>query len=213
VSVPLRQVRAVHDEQSLVVYQAYPPVIAERALRAGTFVAPFKRDRMTWIKPSFLWMMYRSGWAQKPGQERVLAVTITRAGLEWALSHACLSDYEPDIHGSHEAWRERKLAAPVRVQWDPERSIRLERLEHRAIQIGLGGDSVVRYVEEWIVGLADVTPLAHEIQALVAAGKLDAASSRLPDERPLRLSTVAAATVGVAGVTSAASSRRGCPPT
>ena len=52
---------------------------------------------MTWIKPSFLWMMHRSGWATKPGQERVLAIEITRAGFEWALSHAALSHYDP-IH-------------------------------------------------------------------------------------------------------------------
>src|SRR4051812_17137799 len=37
--------------------------MAEPALSAGTFVPPFKAGRMTWIKPSFLWMMYRSGWA------------------------------------------------------------------------------------------------------------------------------------------------------
>jgi len=40
---------------------------------------------MTWIKPSFLWMMYRSGWATKPGQEHILATQITRDGFEWAL--------------------------------------------------------------------------------------------------------------------------------
>jgi len=35
-------------------------VEAHAAVRAGTFVAPFSRDRMTWIKPSFGWMMHRS---------------------------------------------------------------------------------------------------------------------------------------------------------
>ena len=43
---------------------------------------------MTWIKPSFLWMMYRCGWGLKEGQETVLAVEITREGFEWAL-RAC----------------------------------------------------------------------------------------------------------------------------
>ena len=37
----LRQVRAVYDEGSVVVYQAYGPEIAVPALRAGTFVEPF----------------------------------------------------------------------------------------------------------------------------------------------------------------------------
>ena len=76
---------------------------------------------MTWIKPSFLWMMYRCGWATKPGQERVLAIRITRAGFEWALEHSSLS-------------HERERTAPVRVQSDPERSVALEKLDHRAIQ-------------------------------------------------------------------------------
>ena len=40
-SVPWRQVRAVYDESSLVVYQAYTSEIADAALRAGRFVAPF----------------------------------------------------------------------------------------------------------------------------------------------------------------------------
>jgi hypothetical protein len=197
-AIPAREVRAVHDDDTLVVYQAYAPQIAEPAIAAGTFVAPFKRERMTWIKPSFLWMMYRSGWATKPGQERVLAITITRAGFEWALAHACLSDYEPALHGSHEEWEQRKRASPVRVQWDPERSLQLERLDHRAIQIGLGGEAVDRYVDEWIRAIADITPLAREIGTLVGSGQLEVARALLPVERRLELPVDVAQSVGAA---------------
>jgi hypothetical protein len=77
-NVPRRQIRGQFTEQTITVYQAYPAEIAGPAVAAGRFVAPFKRERMTWIKPSFLWMMYRCGWASKPGQERVLAVEILR---------------------------------------------------------------------------------------------------------------------------------------
>jgi hypothetical protein len=194
--VPARQVRAAHDDDTLVVYQAYAPAIAGPAVAAGAFVPPFKRDRMTWIKPSFNWMMYRCGWATKPGQERVLAITITRAGFDWALAHACLSDYSPELYGTYEAWEERKRSSPVRVQWDPERDIALERLEHRAIQVGLGGEAVHRYVDEWIVSIEDVTPLAREVAGLVKARDLSAASRLAPQERPLALSAAAAAAVG-----------------
>jgi hypothetical protein len=195
-SPPQRQVRARHDDETLVVYQAYKPSIADAAVAAGTFVAPFRRERMTWIKPSFLWMMYRCGWATKPDQERVLGITITRAGFDWALEHACLADYHPEIYGTFEAWQERKRTSPVRVQWDPERGIALERLDHRAIQVGLGGESVDRYVDEWIRGVEDVTPLAREIAGHVEAGDREAARALLPDERPLALGAAAAAAVG-----------------
>jgi Domain of unknown function (DUF4291) len=128
VTVPARQIRASYSADTITVYQAYSPEIAESALAAGRFVPPFKLDRMTWIKPSFLWMMYRCGWATKHGQERVLAIEITRVGFEWALAHACLSHFDPAHHRDRGAWSQCLKASPVRVQWDPERSLRLAAL-------------------------------------------------------------------------------------
>src|SRR5437588_7274115 len=103
-----RHVRAMYSDQSIVVYQAYSAPIADAALAARTFVAPFKRERMTWIKPSFMWMMYRSGWGTKEGQERILAVEMTREGFEWALSHASLSHYDRRVHASAQEWETQK---------------------------------------------------------------------------------------------------------
>jgi hypothetical protein len=101
VSVAFRQVRAVFDTGSVTVYQAFAPPIAGYATEHERFGPGFRRERMTWIKLSFLWMMYRCGWASKPGQERVLAVRNTRAGFEWALAHAALSHFDAQVHASH----------------------------------------------------------------------------------------------------------------
>lgn len=70
----------------------------------------------------------------------------------------------------------------MRSQWDPERDLYLNPLPHRAIQIGLSREAVPRYVDKWVVAITDVTDLAHEIQALVQAGHLQAATDRLPKE-------------------------------
>ncbi len=94
----MRVVRAAYTASTITVYQAYPKEIAQAAVRAGTFVPPFKRERMTWIKPSFLWMMYRSGWATKPEQEHVLSIELTRQGFEWALERASLSHFDSAVH-------------------------------------------------------------------------------------------------------------------
>lgn len=198
--VAFREVRAMFSADSIVVYQAYGPPIADAALSAGTFVAPFKRERMTWIKPSFLWMMYRSGWATKPGQERVLAIEMTRDGFEWALAHASLSHFERDVHGSAEEWRAQRDASPVRVQWDPERSLHLEPLPYRAIQIGLSGPAVPRYAEDWIRDIREVTGLATEIRRLVVDRDLEAARARLPVERPYPLPDPIRVRLGASGV-------------
>ena len=185
--VPARQVRAWYDAHTITLYQAYSAEITEHALTAGTFVAPFKLDRTTWIKPSFLWMMYRSGWATKPRQERVLAIAISRDGFEWALAHSCLSHDEPGTYASRAAWAEQQRGCPVRVQGDPERSLRLSPLAHRTIQIGLSGEAAPRHVSQWILQLRDVTSLALEVGALVARGGLAMAQAMLRAERPYQL--------------------------
>ena len=162
--------RAAFDRDHLTVYQAFRPDIAEAAVAADTFVAPFSLDRMTWIKPSFTWMMYRSGWATKPGQERVLAVRIARSAFDRALASSCLSHFDPAVYASHAQWQEQVWRTQVRVQWDPERSLALARLPWRTIQIGLSGAAVAAYVREWIVDLTDLTDLTHAVHRLVESG-------------------------------------------
>ncbi|CAL9510344.1 hypothetical protein SUDANB106_03648 [Streptomyces sp. enrichment culture] len=180
---PQHRIRALHTVSTVTVYQAYPPEIGVPAVRQGRFPTAWKRDRMTWVKPSFLWMMYRSGWGTKTGQETVLAVEVTRDGFEWALRHACLSSYVRGLHSDRSTWQRQLKRAPTRVQWDPERDLRLQPLPHRSLQLGLSGEAVRRYADEWTVSISDVTPLAHEIHTLVSSGDPDSAARLLPKER------------------------------
>ncbi|QWT21009.1 DUF4291 domain-containing protein [Bacillus sp. NP157] len=183
-TVPKRQIRAVYDDATIRVYQAYSHPIADAALAHQTFVSPpFSMSRMTWVKPSFLWMMYRSGWGEKDdGQRRILAIDIDRAGFEWALENSCASHPEPGMPA--DAWGAKKARCPVRIQWDPERDLRLNPLDHRSLQMGIGGDAVKRYVNEWIRRITDITTDAQAIKALVDTGDLAAAAALLPAERP-----------------------------
>jgi hypothetical protein len=182
-----RQIRAAFTGETITVYQAYSPEIAIPATVAGRLVAPFKRNRMTWVKPSFLWMMYRSGWATKPGQERVLAIEITRSGFGWAMAHATLSRFDPAVYASYNDWKTAQRE-PVRIQWDPDRDLWLVPTARRAIQIGLGGEAIDRYVDEWTVDIRDVTNLAHRIRDHVEAGSATDAVALLPLELPYPLS-------------------------
>ncbi|HOY05022.1 MAG TPA: DUF4291 family protein [Saprospiraceae bacterium] len=63
----------------LLVYQAFNPAIAAYAAEHRRFGGPaYSFNRMSWIKPNFLWMMYRAGRAAKPSQERILAIEYSR---------------------------------------------------------------------------------------------------------------------------------------
>ncbi len=109
---------------------------------------------------------------------------IRREGFEWALRRSCLSHYVPELHESRGAWQREVRRAPARVQWDPERDLRLAPLPHRSLQLDLSGEAAARYADEWIVGIEDVTPLARQIHGLVRARDLEAATALLPDEPP-----------------------------
>ncbi|HET8729916.1 MAG TPA: DUF4291 domain-containing protein [Moraxellaceae bacterium] len=194
---PAREIRATYDADTIRVYQAYRDAIADSALLTGRFVSPpFSMSRMTWIKPSFLWMMYRAGWGLKDaGQTRVLAIDIRREGFEWALAHSCLS-HAPEGMGAGE-WIALKARTPVRIQWDPERDLSLQPLEHRSVQVGLSGEAAYRYVHEWTCRITDITAEAHAIHALVAAGDIQAATARLPRETAYPLAPALAAQLGM----------------
>ncbi|MFI2260404.1 DUF4291 domain-containing protein [Streptomyces tubercidicus] len=181
---PRHRIRAQYTEKTVTVYQAYSPALGLPAARDGRFPAAWKRERMTWIKPSFLWMMYRCGWGEKADQETVLAVEIEREGFDWALRNACLSHYDADEHADRGAWKRELKGAPARVQWDPERDLWLRALPYRSLQLGLAGEASRRYADEWTVAITDVTPLAREVHARVRAGETVAATALLPQERP-----------------------------
>jgi hypothetical protein len=139
---------------------------------------------MTWIKPSFLWLMERSGWGRKSLQERILAVRITRSGWERALSLGVLSSFPPALYRSVEEWRQELEGSPVRLQWDPERSLRGARLPHDAIQIGLGRAIVDEYADQWTVAIEDLTPRVRKMSHHLREGRADEAERWRPPERP-----------------------------
>ena len=195
---PDRRIRAVHTARTITVYQAFSPVIALPAAERGRFGPGFRRGRMTWIKPSFLWMMYRSSWATAPGQEHVLAVELDRDGFHAALEQAAASSYTPRLHASHDQWRRELRRSAVRFQWDPERDLHLRALPWRSLQLGLSGEAVDRYVDEWTVGITDVTAQAHRIRDLLRTHEHDAAAALLPPEHPYPLPTALAARIDAA---------------
>ena len=80
--MPEQRIYAHYDDQGIFVYQAYKPSIVKAALEKGTFGAGFNRERMTWIKPSFAWMLYRSGYATKTRQEAILKIKLTHEGFK-----------------------------------------------------------------------------------------------------------------------------------
>ena len=162
-----RQILANFDNEGIIVYQAFNPSMAEEAVRLGTFGKGFNLERMTWIKPSFGWMLYRSGYATKHNQERILKIKLSHDGFLAILSQGIHTSFEPDLFKTEIDWQLALRRGEVRYHWDPDRDLQLRRLDRRALQVGIRGSVLSNYVNHWILGIEDVTELAHAIKEAV----------------------------------------------
>ncbi|CAH1802296.1 unnamed protein product [Owenia fusiformis] len=151
-----KHILAQYTENSVVVYQAFNQAIADYAIENQRFGGPaFSYDRMSWVKPNFLWMTYRCGWASKKQQERVLAVTITKEGFEEILQNAYT------VHRERKEGKTKK-DINIRLQWDPDHAPDYTKQERKAIQLGLKNDVLKKYGNEWILKIEDITDFVKE---------------------------------------------------
>ena len=134
-----RHITAQFDDATMIVYQAYCPQIGEFAIKSGYFGDGFGYGRMSWIKPNFLWMMYRSDWGRASNQEVVLAIRLRRQFFDELLQQAVPSSFDARLYGSEDEWQAAVKKSEVRVQFDPDHLPGGEKLERRAIQLGLRG--------------------------------------------------------------------------
>lgn len=182
---PEKEIRAFYTEDFIRVYQAYSDNIADSALDNKSFVSPpFSMSRMTWIKPSFLWMMYRSGWGKKDyNQSRILAIDLSHQGFKEILSQGILSKHQHHETEQNTEWKRKIKESDVVIQWDPERDIFLNKLNYRTIQIGLRNQAVIDYCQKWIVNISDLTKDVRHIYKLIKSDNVSEAIGLLPKER------------------------------
>ena len=152
-----RHILAQFDDETIVVYQAYRPCIGRFAIELGYFGGEFKYSRMSWIKPNFLWMMYRSQWGQAEGQEVVLAIRLRRPFFDSLLAQAVCSSFDADAFSSHDDWAAAVARSDVRLQWDPDHLPTGEKCERRAIQLGLRGAALEAFGRQEIVEIIDMS--------------------------------------------------------
>jgi hypothetical protein len=165
-----RHILAQSDDDTVIVYQAYRPAIGLYAAAHGTFGGDFSYSRMSWIKPNFLWMMYRSGWGSKEGQEVTLALRLGRSFFDSLLAQAVPSSWDRDQFTSEEEWSRAVGHSSVRLQWDPDHHPSGAKLERRAIQLGLRGEVLEAFERRELVEVLDVSEFVAEQRARLSSG-------------------------------------------
>jgi len=177
-----RHLLAQFDSGSVVIYQAFREAIGRFAVEHGHFGGEFSFDRVSWIKPSFLWMMSRSSWGTKPGQEKILAVWLERSAFDEILGQAAPAD-SAGATPSPISKAETGISQPrVIFQWEPDRDPLGNKLDRRTIQLGLRGDTLRLYAQDWLAGIEDITDVVREVRK--SAASIDFGQLSTPAEEP-----------------------------
>jgi hypothetical protein len=191
-----RHILAGFDEETILVYQAYSPATASFAVTHGRFGGGgFSYNRMSWIKPNFLWMMYRSDWARSLGQETVLGIRLRKSFFDSLLESAVPSSFDAGSFATHAEWKSAVAESEVRLQWDPDHAPNGDKEERKAIQLGLRGATLESYGKREIVEIIDMTEFVRSQR--VNSVRERYAELITPSERVYRPGDRAAARIGL----------------
>lgn len=159
------------QKDQIIVYQAFNPFIADYAVKNQRFGGSnYNFDRMSWIKPNFLWMMYRAGWAMKEHQQHILAIWFPLERFTEIYKSAVHSSFQSDIYQTERNWKELLQSSEVRLQWDPDHDPNGKKIERRAVQLGLRGETLRRFGTEWVTKIENITDFVkNEYQKVVVS--------------------------------------------
>ncbi len=80
---------------------------------------------------------------------------------------------------SGKEWKEALKKSEVRIQWDPEHNPYGNRMERKAIQLGLSGDTLKQYGKKSILKIEDITPMVKREKQ----NRGDFEKLQVPDEK------------------------------
>jgi hypothetical protein len=165
-----KHILAQYNEKSIIVYQSFKPSIAKHAVENKCFIGckDFSPNRCTWIKTNFLWMMYRCGWNTKLNQERTLAIELKIEFFEEILKNSVHSHFNDKVYKDKQVHSIALGKADVVMQWDPDHHPKGNKMQRRAIQLGLKGDILKEYVSgKSIISIQDITEFVEEQRKLL----------------------------------------------
>ena len=126
--------------------------------------------------------------ASKQGQKRILAIDLKREGFDEIVKSSVLLSFREVSDLSKEEWKEKLENSEVRCQWDPDRDIYGNPIGRRAIQLGIKGETVKKYVNDWIVNITDITDKIVEMRNSIQNGTFS--EVMLPEEKKISFSYI-----------------------
>ena len=147
-----QHIQANYDDEHIIVYQAYQTSIAQYILENNTFIGcpDFSMKRMTWIKPNFMWMMYRSAWGTSERQENIIGIVLKKTAFNELLQ----AGYDQ-----------------ISIQYNRDHNPFGFNIERRAIQIGIRDKALNKIFLPNIVRIIDMNQIVEDGRKIVFGEK------------------------------------------
>ena len=97
------------------------------------------------------------------------------------MKNAVLSSFRETSDLSKEEWKSKLENSEVRCQWDPDKDIYGNPIGRREIQLGIKGEMVKKYINDWIVNITDITDRVIKMRNSIQNGTFS--ESMLPQEK------------------------------
>jgi hypothetical protein len=102
----------------------------------------------------------------------LLAIELRKTHFDEILSLAVHTSFKKEVYERKEDWAADLKKSEVRVQWDPDHNPKGGKLERRALQLGLKGETLRQFATDWIIAIEDITPFVLEGFSKLKAGDL-----------------------------------------
>jgi hypothetical protein len=107
-----------------------------------------------------------------------LAIKLSRQGFEKILLESVPTSLDQfnatsssNIESLQKEWKQQLNSSQVRLQWDPDHDLLGNKIKRRAIQLGLKGDILKKYSNEWIISIEDITEFVSEQYELIKSNR------------------------------------------
>ena len=97
------------------------------------------------------------------------------------LRFAVMTTFYKDIYGDNATWKRELEHSNIQLQWEPYHDLYGNKTDRKAVKIGVNGDMLQRFNNEWIQEIRNITPFVQEQQELVKADNIG--KVRIPRER------------------------------
>jgi hypothetical protein len=158
-----RVVRAHHDSERVLVWQAHHETLARAAVARGGLAGPgWSLRRHTVVRLSLPLLLTQADWGRRQGRERIVGMWLPRSVFDGLLQQAVHCTHEPEVYASLRQWRLASRYSQVSAAWLDDVDLQGVPIGRQTLRLGLRQEALRRFTD----GAADLFDVTDQLADL-----------------------------------------------